>query len=83
MRPSVGDLQRRLDLEPVHQLEVLPLTNHARRFVDIVLHHHQSVREAADRTTLQSMLDAGVKELPGVASRYGLTVTSASAMVDD
>ena len=39
--------------------------------------------EGIDRARLQSILDAGLKELPGFAARYGVTVTDASATIDD
>jgi hypothetical protein len=38
--------------------------------------------DALDRPKIQAGVDAGLKELPGVASRYGFTVTDASATVD-
>lgn len=37
----------------------------------------------SDRAKIQAALDAGLKELPGVASRYGFTITDASATIDD
>ena len=37
----------------------------------------------ADRAKIQAALDAGLKELPSLASRYGFTVTDATATVDD
>lgn len=37
----------------------------------------------ADRAQLQSTLDAGTKELPGLASRYGVTITDVSATIDE
>ena len=37
----------------------------------------------ADRAKIQAGLDAGLRELPGVASRYGFTITDAHAEIDD
>lgn len=37
----------------------------------------------ADRARVQSMLDSGLKELNGIASRYGFTITSSSATIED
>jgi hypothetical protein len=37
----------------------------------------------ADRAQLQSTLDAGAKELPGLAARYGVTITDVQASVDE
>lgn len=37
----------------------------------------------ADRAKIEAGLDAGLKELPGVASRYGFTVTEATATIDE
>jgi hypothetical protein len=39
--------------------------------------------DSADRARIQSGLDAGLKELPGIASRYGFTVTDATATIDE
>lgn len=39
--------------------------------------------DTVDRETVQAALDAGLKELPGLAARYGFTITDASATVDD
>lgn len=39
--------------------------------------------DAADRAKIQAGLDAGLKELPAVASRYGFTITDASATIDE
>jgi len=39
--------------------------------------------DASDRAKIQAGLDAGLKELPGVASRYGFTITDASATIDE
>ena len=39
--------------------------------------------DAADRAKIQAGLDAGLKELPGVAARYGFTVTDATATIDE
>ncbi len=39
--------------------------------------------DSADRARIQAGLDAGLKELPGVASRYGFTITDASATIDE
>jgi|GEM_PF-2275285 len=39
--------------------------------------------DTVDRSTVQSALDAGLKELPGLAARYGFTITDASATVED
>ena len=39
--------------------------------------------DAGDREKIQAGLDAGLKELPGVASRYGFTVTDATATIDE
>ena len=39
--------------------------------------------DAADRAKIQAALDAGLKELPGIASRYGFTITDASATIDE
>ena len=36
-----------------------------------------------DRAKIQSLLDSGLKELPGVASRYGITITDADASIDE
>ena len=38
--------------------------------------------EESDRAKIQAGVDAGLKELPGVASRYGFTITDATATVD-
>jgi hypothetical protein len=35
-----------------------------------------------EQATIQRALDAGIRELPGVAQRYGLKVTDASATVE-
>jgi len=37
----------------------------------------------ADRARVQSLLDQGVKELPGIASRYGFTITDTSISVEE
>lgn len=37
----------------------------------------------ADREKIQAALDAGLKELPGLASRYGFTVTHADADIQE
>ena len=39
--------------------------------------------EATDRATIQSAVDAGLRELPGLAARYGFTVSDASASIDE
>jgi hypothetical protein len=35
-----------------------------------------------ERSQVQSAIDAGLKELPGIGRRYGFDVTSASATVE-
>ncbi len=35
-----------------------------------------------DRAKIEAAVQAGLKELPGVASRYGFTVTDSSASVE-
>jgi hypothetical protein len=35
-----------------------------------------------DRAKIQAAVDAGLKELNGIASRYGFTITDSSATVD-
>jgi hypothetical protein len=35
-----------------------------------------------ERSKVQSAIDAGLKELPGIGSRYGFAVKSASATVE-
>jgi hypothetical protein len=39
--------------------------------------------DAIDKSTIQAALDAGLKELPGLAARYGFTVSDASATIYD
>ncbi len=39
--------------------------------------------DTVDRATIQGALDAGLKELPGIASRYGFTITDARADVEE
>ena len=39
--------------------------------------------DAIDKATIQSAVDAGLRELPGLAARYGFTVSDASATIDD
>lgn len=39
--------------------------------------------DGIDRAKIQQALDAGLAELPGVASRYGFTITDATATVDE
>ena len=39
--------------------------------------------DAADRAKIQAGLDAGLKELPDIAARYGFTITDAHAEIDD
>lgn len=39
--------------------------------------------DGVDRAKIQQALDAGLKELPGIASRYGFTITDSSATVDE
>jgi hypothetical protein len=39
--------------------------------------------EAIDKAAIQAAVDAGLRELPGVAARYGFTVSDARATVDD
>lgn len=39
--------------------------------------------DAVDRAAIQSALDAGLRELPGLAARYGFTVSDASATIED
>jgi hypothetical protein len=39
--------------------------------------------DSVDRATIQQALDAGLKELPGVASRYGFTITDAKADIEE
>jgi hypothetical protein len=36
-----------------------------------------------DRAQLQSLVEQGVKELSGIASRYGATITESSATVEN
>lgn len=38
--------------------------------------------DSVDRATIQQALDAGLKELPGVAARYGFTITDATADIE-
>jgi hypothetical protein len=39
--------------------------------------------EAVDRATIQAALDAGLRELPSLAARYGFTVSDARATIDE
>lgn len=39
--------------------------------------------DGVDRQKLQTVLDAGAKELPGLASRYGYTITDVEASVEE
>jgi len=39
--------------------------------------------DSVDRATVERALDAGLKELPGLAFRYGFTVTDAHAEVEE
>jgi hypothetical protein len=39
--------------------------------------------ENLDRAKIQSLLDAGSRELPSMASRYGLTVSGVEATIDE
>lgn len=39
--------------------------------------------DSVDRATIQRALDAGLRELPGVASRYGFTITEAKADIEE
>jgi len=39
--------------------------------------------DSVDRAKIQQALDAGLKELPGVASQYGFTITNATAETDE
>ena len=39
--------------------------------------------DSVDRASIQRALDAGLKELPGVASRYGFTITDARADIEE
>ena len=39
--------------------------------------------DTADKAKIQSAVDAGLGELPGLAARYGFTVTEAQATVED
>jgi hypothetical protein len=41
------------------------------------------VQTDADKERVQALLDQGVKELPGVASRYGVTVTDTKLTVEE
>ena len=41
-----------------------------------------TVETDMDREKIQAALDAGLKELPGIACRYGFTITDSSATVD-
>jgi hypothetical protein len=36
-----------------------------------------------DRDRLQTLLDAGLAELPGIASRYGITIVTSEATVEE
>jgi hypothetical protein len=38
--------------------------------------------DAGDLAKIQAAVDAGLKELPSVASRYGFTITGADATVE-
>lgn len=38
--------------------------------------------EEGDRAKIEAAVQAGLKELPGVAGRYGFTVTDSSASVE-
>jgi hypothetical protein len=40
------------------------------------------VSSDADRDRLKSLLDSGLRELPGIASRYGATVTGSSVSIE-
>lgn len=50
---------------------------------DYIVRATVTVSGDIDRAMIQSTLDAGLKELPGLASRYGITVTDASATIDE
>ena len=39
--------------------------------------------DEADRAKIQAGLDAGLKELPAVAARYGFTISDARAEIED
>ena len=39
--------------------------------------------DGIDRSKIQSLLDSGAKELPSVASRYGITVSGVEATIDE
>ncbi len=39
--------------------------------------------DSVDRATVEQALDMGLRELPGVASRYGFTITDAKAEVEE
>ncbi|MGB3909904.1 MAG: hypothetical protein WBL06_05485 [Pseudolysinimonas sp.] len=39
--------------------------------------------DATDKATIQAAVDAGLKELPSVAARYGFTVSDVRATIDE
>jgi len=41
------------------------------------------VSSDADRAGLQALVDQGLRELSGIASRYGATITDSSATVEE
>lgn len=41
------------------------------------------VQTDADRARVQALLDQGLQELPGIASRYGFTITDSTVTVEE
>lgn len=39
--------------------------------------------ETVDRATIQQALDLGLRELPGLATRYGFTISDATATLEE